>query len=95
MEPKEFRKIGHQVVDMLAEYLEHIEERPVFPNVEPSTLAKLFAEPLPESPMPAEDVLKELEDSYFLLHSRRAPRYMGQLPVTEPGGSHGLHLLGD
>jgi hypothetical protein len=27
--------------------LEHIEEKPVFPNIEPSTLTQLFAEPLP------------------------------------------------
>ena len=30
----EFREVGHRVVDMLSEYLEHIEEKPVFPNVE-------------------------------------------------------------
>jgi len=36
MEPGEFREVGHRVVDLLAEYLEHIEEKPVFPNVEPS-----------------------------------------------------------
>ena len=31
MNPKEFREVGHRGVDMLAEYLEHIEEKPVFP----------------------------------------------------------------
>ena len=50
MDPKEFREVGHRVVDMLAEYLEHIEEKPVFPNVEPQKLAQLFAEPLPQDP---------------------------------------------
>ena len=28
MNPKEFREVGHQVVDLLAEYLEHIEDSP-------------------------------------------------------------------
>lgn len=73
---------------MLAEYLEHIEERPVFPNVEPSTLAKLFAEPLPESPMPAEDVLKELEEKLlpYCTHVGH-PGYMGLItPSPNPVG---------
>lgn len=88
MEPKEFRKIGHQVVDMLAQYLEHIEEKPVFPNVEPSALAKLFAEPLPQSSMPAEDVLKELEEKLlpYCTHVGH-PGYMGLItPSPNPVG---------
>jgi hypothetical protein len=47
MNPGEFREVGHRVVDLLAKYLEHIEEKPVFPHVEPSTLQQLFDEPLP------------------------------------------------
>src|SRR5580704_627263 len=62
MNPTEFREVGHRVVDLLAGYLEHIEERPVFPNVEPATLTKLFAEPLPEHPSTAEEVFAELEE---------------------------------
>ncbi len=50
MNPKEFREVGHRVVDLLAEYLEHIEERPVFPNVDPGTLTKLFAAPRRSQP---------------------------------------------
>jgi hypothetical protein len=29
MDAREFQEIGHQVVDLLADYLDHIEERPV------------------------------------------------------------------
>jgi aromatic-L-amino-acid/L-tryptophan decarboxylase len=61
MDTSEFRAVGHRVVDLLAEYLEHIEERPVFPKVEPATLNRLFDEPLPEVGIPSEAVLKELE----------------------------------
>ena len=53
MDPNEFRKTGHRVVDLLSEYLQHIEERRVFPDIEPRTLAELFAEPLPQAPSPA------------------------------------------
>ena len=34
----EFRDLGHRVVDLLADYLEHLEEKPVFPNVDPKIL---------------------------------------------------------
>jgi hypothetical protein len=42
MDPREFREIGHQVVDLLAKYFEQIEQKPVFPDVEPAVLTKLF-----------------------------------------------------
>ncbi len=61
MDTTEFRAAGHRVVDLLAEYLERIEERPVFPNVEPATLNQLFDEPLPETGMPSDSVFEELE----------------------------------
>jgi len=61
METREFRTIGHQVVDLLADYFERIEGLPVFPAVEPSTLARLFDEPLPHSGISSEAVLEELE----------------------------------
>ena len=88
MNPKEFREVGHQVVDLLAEYLEHIEEKPVFPNVEPSTLTKLFSEPLPEDPSSAEQVLGELEEKLlpYCTHVGH-PGYMGLItPSPNPIG---------
>ncbi len=42
MDAAEFREVGHRVVDLLAEYLENIEEKPVFPDVEPATLDQAF-----------------------------------------------------
>src|SRR6204780_3907046 len=60
--PGKFPETGHRVGDFVADYLEHIEEKPVFPNVEPSTLTQLFAEPLPQNPSPPEKVLAELEE---------------------------------
>jgi len=43
MDAKEFRDVGHRAVDFLAEYLDHIEEKRVFPDTEPRTLNELLA----------------------------------------------------
>jgi len=88
MNPKEFREIGHQVVDLLAEYLEHIEEKPVFPNVEPGTLTKFFAEPLPQESSSPEKVLAELQEKLlpYCTHVGH-PGYMGLItPSPNPVG---------
>jgi len=45
MDAHEFRRIGRQVVDLLADYFNHIEEKPVLPEVESQTLTRLFDEP--------------------------------------------------
>jgi aromatic-L-amino-acid/L-tryptophan decarboxylase len=88
MEPGEFREVGHRVVDLLAEYLEHIEEKPVFPNVEPSKLTQLFAEGLPQDPSSSDKVLGELEEKLlpFCTHVGH-PGYMGLItPSPNPVG---------
>lgn len=88
MNPGEFREVGHRVVDILSEYLEHIEEKPVFPNVEPSTLTQFFAEPLPRDPSPAENVLQELEEKLLPNCTNVGhPGYMGLItPSPNPVG---------
>ena len=74
----EFRDLGHQVVDLLADYLEHIEEKPVFANVDPKMLTKLFAEPLPQDPSPAGKGSERVGgEASSLLHPRWAPRLYG------------------
>src|ERR1700757_3137152 len=88
MDPREFRAIGHQVVDLLASYFEQIEQKPVFPNVEPAVLNRLFDEPLPETSSSAESVLAEIQDKHlpYCTHVGH-PGYMGLItPSPNPTG---------
>src|SRR5215475_13931332 len=78
MNAREFRDVGHRVVDLLAEYLDHIEEKRVFPNAEPRTTNQLFTGPLPQDPTSAEAVLNELETKLFPYCTNVGhPGYMG------------------
>jgi aromatic-L-amino-acid decarboxylase len=88
MDAKEFRDVGHRVVDLLAEYLDHIEDRRVFPDVEPRTVNALFSEPLPQEPSSPERVLRELQDKLlpYCTHVGH-PGYMGLItPSPNPVG---------
>ena len=88
MDAKEFRDVGHRVVDFLAEYLDHIEEKRVFPDTEPLTTNELFAEPLPQDPSTAEAVLNELETKLIPYCTNVGhPGYMGLItPSPNPVG---------
>ncbi len=88
MDAGEFREVGHRVVDLLGEYLENIETKPVFPDIEPAALARFFAEPLPQDPSTAENILSELEQKLLpnCTHVGH-PGYMGLItPSPAPIG---------
>jgi aromatic-L-amino-acid decarboxylase len=59
MDTAAFRTAAHTVVDIMADYLEAIESRPVFPMIEPGTLRPLFPAAAPESPEPIEAILAD------------------------------------
>ncbi|KAA0702958.1 Aromatic-L-amino-acid decarboxylase [Triplophysa tibetana] len=61
MEAAEFRRRGKEMVDYIADYLENIEKRQVYPDVEPGYLRSLIPEEAPEKPDSYEDVVKDIE----------------------------------
>jgi len=65
MSHEEFRRIGHEVIDQLADYFDSIGEKPVYPDVDPAALQSLYDEPLPRQGEPAEDVLNELDEKLY------------------------------
>ena len=94
MNAPEFRSLGHTMVDRLADYFEHIEDKPVFPDVAPRLLAQLFDEPLPAAGEPADAVLAELDEKLlpYCTHVGH-PGYMGLItPSPNPIGVIGDFL---
>ena len=88
MDANEFRELGHKVVDLLAGYLNDIESKRVFPDVEPRTINQLFAQPLPQDPSSPDSVLEELQAKLlpYCTHVGH-PGYMGLItPSPSPVG---------
>lgn len=77
----EFRKLGHQLVDEIAEFLDGLPQRPVATGESPQALRKLLQpDILPESGSPASDLLDEttkllFDHSLFNGH----PRFWGYI----------------
>jgi aromatic-L-amino-acid decarboxylase len=92
MQYEEFRKAGHYLVDYIADYLKNIEDKKLFPDIEPSKLYQLFDEPMPDQPMSLSDLQKTLEEKLipYCTHVNH-PGYMGLItPSPNPAG-----ILGD
>ncbi|KAI1885673.1 hypothetical protein AGOR_G00206240 [Albula goreensis] len=61
MDAAEFRRRGKEMVDYIADYLENIEQRQVYPDVQPGYLRSLIPEEAPEQPDSYEDVVRDIE----------------------------------
>ncbi|KAM5274637.1 aromatic-L-amino-acid decarboxylase [Ctenodactylus gundi] len=61
MDASEFRKRGKEMVDYVADYLESIEGRSVYPDVEPGYLRPLIPSAPPQEPEAFEDILSDIE----------------------------------
>ena len=92
MDYKEFRDAGHYLIDYISDYLQTVQDRPLFPNVEPSALYKLFDEQIPDKPRSLKEVQKIMEEKLmpYCTHVSNAG-YMGLItPSPNPAG-----ILGD
>jgi aromatic-L-amino-acid decarboxylase len=93
MDSREFKDAGHRLIDWIAEYLDTIEARPLFPpHAEPRAVEALFDEPVPQEGRPLGDLLGDLEERLIpnCCHVNH-PGYFGFItPTPTPAG-----MLGD
>ena len=63
MTPDEFRKNGHALIDWIAEYIEDIEQLPVWnPDLLPGDVRAMLPAHPPTAPEPFADVLRDMDD---------------------------------
>ena len=92
MQYEDFRKAGHSMIDYIADYLQQLEKKPLFPDVEPSFLHDEFDEAIPNEPQSLEAIQKILDQKLvpYCTHVNH-PGYMGLItPSPNPAG-----ILGD
>ncbi|XP_027869438.1 aromatic-L-amino-acid decarboxylase isoform X2 [Xiphophorus couchianus] len=61
MDAAEFRRRGKEMVDYVADYLENIEQRPVYPDLEPGYLRSLIPTEAPLEPESYEEIMHDVE----------------------------------
>jgi aromatic-L-amino-acid decarboxylase len=61
MDAQTFRRHGHELVDWIAEYLEHSEKYPVLARVKPGDLTAALPSHAPEDPEPFEAIMADFE----------------------------------
>ena len=78
LEPEEFRRLGYQAVDMMADYFASIRDRPVFPGKSSEAVAGAFDEPLPLTGQPADQILRDWPARVLPYATHLgSPRYFG------------------
>lgn len=85
MTPEEFRRLGHEIIDWIADYRETLHERPVAAPVVPGQIRSTFAEHPPEAPQGLDGILSELDQVILpgLVHWQH-PRFCGYFPANAP-----------
>ena len=76
LDPSQFRRIGHDAIEAMAEYQEHLNLLPVLPRVTPYQVEALFREPLPEQGESADSLLADWRERVSpLLTAVGSPRH--------------------
>jgi aromatic-L-amino-acid decarboxylase len=61
MSKEEFRRFGHELIDWVAEYLEHVEDLPVLSRIEPGDLKAQLPVAPPETGEPMEQIIADVD----------------------------------
>ncbi|MBD3616695.1 MAG: aspartate aminotransferase family protein [Gracilimonas sp.] len=81
MDKEEFRKIGHQLIDDISEFIHSIDQKPVTPNESPGQLQDILGNfELPETGKPAAELISTATDlliDHSLLNGH--PKFLGYI----------------
>ena len=61
MDKEEFRRFGHELIDWIAEYFDHIEELPVLSKIQPGDLKAQLPTTPPESGEPMQQIIADID----------------------------------
>ncbi|MDX6701381.1 MAG: aromatic-L-amino-acid/L-tryptophan decarboxylase [Baekduia sp.] len=88
MNPEEFRRSGHELVDWIAEYMLNVEDYPVLSDVEPGWVRSQLPIAAPEQPEEFSTILADL-DAIVLpgLTHWQSPNFFGYFPANRSGPS--------
>lgn len=88
MQPEEFRRHAHEVVDWIADYLEHVDRHPVCSRSRPGDLLAALPPSPPEEPEPMGAVLADFEKDVMpgITHWNH-PRFFAYFPANNSGPS--------
>ncbi|XP_030972406.1 tyrosine decarboxylase 1-like [Quercus lobata] len=83
LDPQEFRRNGHLVIDFIADYYQNIEKYQVLSQVEPGYLRKLLPESAPYHAEPIEIILQDVQ-KYIMpgITHWQSPNYFAYFPSS-------------
>lgn len=92
MDPEEFRRRGHEMVDWVADYLSNVTDYPVNSQVEPGAIRGALPAFAPEEPEPFDAVMRDLNEIIMpgITHWQ-SPNWFAYFPANSSGPS----LLGE
>lgn len=92
MTPEEFRRVGHQLIDWIADYREKLTDLPVMSPVRPGEVRAALPASPPETPEGFDAIFRDLDQIVVPgLSHWQSPRFFGYFPANAPLES----VLGD
>ncbi|MDX1495294.1 MAG: pyridoxal-dependent decarboxylase [Longimicrobiales bacterium] len=86
MPPEELRRHGHASVDWIADYLEHLRDLPVFPDLEPGAIRRALPDAPPEAGEGMEEILADFREIIVPgLNHWNHPAFYGYFSITASG----------
>ncbi|TYH50774.1 hypothetical protein ES332_D10G228400v1 [Gossypium tomentosum] len=83
LNPEEFRRQGHMIIDFIADYYQNMEKYPVLSQVQPDYLAQLLPKSAPNIPEPIETILHDIQQ-YIIpgITHWQSPNYFAYFPSS-------------